>query len=193
MSTRNIVDACVALHDAGWTLQEVKKNSKVSKGRWKPLTREKTKTLALREPSLIAGYPDSVGLAVNDVDAHNGEPLAPRIKVAKENTTPDAICEYSTPNGQHLFYRKADGLKYTRWEFGEIIVGRHYLRIYNPFKALEATGWSGESADFSKLPPPKKNKSKEPVLKNAIGIILYSMKQETLSAKVYLTTKSVKN
>ena len=162
-SQQEIVDAFVALHDAGWKLQRLKKNSKVSKGRWKALTRDETKSLAEYDPSPIAGFPSSVGLAVNDVDAHNDEPLAPRIKIAKENTTPNPICEYSTAKGQHLFYKMAEGLPYTKWEYGEIIVGRHYIRLYNPFKALEATRCvsTAEAADVSKLPP----KNKESVLK----------------------------
>ena len=152
-SQQEIVDAFLGLHDAGMVLQRLKKNSKQSDGKWKALTRDETKSLAEYDPSRIAGFPSSVGLAVNDVDAHNGEPLAPRIKFAKENTTPNPICEYNTANGQHLFYKMAEGLRYTKWKYGEVIVGRHYIRLYNPFKALEATLSSAEAADFSKLPP----------------------------------------
>ena len=55
-------------------LQRLKKNSKESDGKWKALSRDETKKLAESDPSLIAGFPSTVGLAINDVDAHNGEP-----------------------------------------------------------------------------------------------------------------------
>ena len=88
------------------------------------------------------------------VDAHNGEPLAPRIKCALEKTSAPPICQYSTPNGQHIFHKMKKGLPYTKWEYGEIIVGDHYCRVLDPLTWLEAVNGlpSAEEADFSKLP-----------------------------------------
>ena len=157
----SIVDAFLGLHDAGLVLQRLKKNSKKSDGKWKALSRDETKKLAESDPSLIAGFPSTVGLAINDVDAHNGEPLKPRIKCALEKTSAPPICQYSTPNGQHIFHKMKKGQKYKKYEFGEIIVGDHYCRVLDPLTWLEAVNGlpSAEEADFSKLPPFQKESS----------------------------------
>ena len=125
----------------------------------------KQKPLSLQDAlsaKLLGIIPGSVGLAVIDVDVHDGGELQPRIdSVIKALGHP--LSQYSTPSGGvHMVYRKPNRkVADTVWKHGEVRADSGFIVMHDEAKILEAVRRvpKAKAVDVSKLPPREKESS----------------------------------
>ena len=139
-------------------------DGKLKKPAAKHWTRYKAAAGYLARYPGLGVMPYSAGLAVVDVDVHDGaEPDAAARVEAAVGALGEPLARVQTPSGGwHLFYanpggKKVDGL----WLYGEILSASHQIALHDDGAFIVAAkAAAGASApNFSKLPPRPKRRS----------------------------------